>query len=182
MKFIKNDINDLLVIEPSIFGDQRGWFSESYNQDVFKKNGLDIVFVQDNHSFSAQKGVLRGLHFQNNPNAQTKLVRCTKGSIWDVAVDLRKSSSTYLKWFGIELSAENHLMLLVPQGFAHGFVTLEDNCEVQYKVDKTYDKLLDRSIKYDDPQIGINWPVVKVLLSEKDLNAKLLKDSDVNFT
>lgn len=182
MKFIKNDINDLLVIEPSVFGDQRGWFSESYNQDVFKKNGLDIVFVQDNHSFSAQKGVLRGLHFQNNPNAQTKLVRCTKGSIWDVAVDLRKSSSTYLKWFGIELSAENHLMLLVPQGFAHGFVTLEDNCEVQYKVDKTYDKLLDRSIKYDDPQIGINWPVVKVLLSEKDLNAKLLKDSDVNFT
>ena len=181
MKFIKNDINDLLVIEPNIFGDQRGWFSESYNQDVFMKNGLDFVFVQDNHSFSAQKGVLRGLHFQNNPNAQTKLVRCTKGSIWDVAVDLRKSSSTYLKWFGIELSAENHLMLLVPQGFAHGFVTLEDNCEVQYKVDKTYDKLSNRSIKYDDPQIGINWPVINVFLSDKDINAKLLKDSDVNF-
>jgi len=182
MKFIKNEINDLLVIEPNVFRDQRGWFSESYNQDVFNENELDIIFVQDNHSFSAQKGVLRGLHFQNNPNAQTKLVRCTKGSIWDVAVDLRKSSSTYLKWFGIELSAENHLMLLIPQGFAHGFVTLEDNCEVQYKVDKTFEKHSDRSIKYDDPQIGIKWPVFKVLLSEKDLNAKLLKDSDVNFT
>lgn len=181
MKFFKNDIKDLLVIEPNVFGDQRGWFSESYNQDVFKNNGVDHIFVQDNHSFSAQKGVLRGLHFQNNPNSQTKLVRCTKGRIWDVAVDLRKSSLTYLKWFGIELSAENHLMLLVPQGFAHGFITLEDNCEVQYKVDSKYDKSLDRSIRYDDPQIRINWPDLEMFLSDKDMNAQLLKDSDVNF-
>ncbi len=181
MKFIKTDIKDLIVVEPNVFGDNRGWFSESYNQQVFKDNGIDITFVQDNHSFSAQKGVLRGIHFQNNPFPQTKLVRCTKGRIWDVAVDLRKSSPTYLKWFGIELTAENHKMLLVPQGFGHGFVTLEENCEVQYKVDNVYDKALDRSIKYNDPQINIDWPIKDVILSEKDIKAPYLKDSDVNF-
>lgn len=181
MKFIKTEIKDLIVVEPKVFGDNRGWFSESYNQQVFKDNGIDITFVQDNHSFSAQKGVLRGIHFQNNPFPQTKLVRCTKGRIWDVAVDLRKSSSTYLKWFGIELTAENHKMLLVPQGFGHGFVTLEENCEVQYKVDNVYDKALDRSIKYNDPQINIVWPIKDVILSEKDIKAPYLKDSDVNF-
>lgn len=181
MKFIKTEIKDLIVIEPNIFGDHRGWFSESYNSEVFKQNDIDIVFIQDNHSFSAQKGVLRGLHFQNEPKAQTKLVRCTKGRIWDVAVDLRKSSPTYLKWFGIELTADNHKMLLVPQGFGHGFVTLEDNTEVQYKVDNLYDKPSDRSIKYDDPTIGIKWPLSEVILSDKDKLAPLLKDSDVNF-
>jgi dTDP-4-dehydrorhamnose 3,5-epimerase len=181
MKLIKTDIQDLLVIEPDVHGDYRGWFSESYNQEVFKKNGVDIIFVQDNHSYNIQKGVLRGLHFQNNPNAQTKLVRCTKGRIWDVAVDLRKSSPTYLKWFGIELSADNHKMLFVPQGFAHGFITLEEHCEVQYKVDNFYDKSTDRSIQYDDEQIGIQWPDIEVVISEKDKNAPLLKDSDVNF-
>lgn len=181
MKFIKTEIKDLIVIEPNIFGDHRGWFSESYNTEVFKQNGIDIVFIQDNHSFSVQKGVLRGLHFQNNPKAQTKLVRCTKGRTWDVAVDLRKNSPTYLKWYGIELTADNHKMLLVPKGFAHGFVTLEDNTEVQYKVDNLYDKLLDRSIKFDDPIIDIKWPVEEFILSEKDKLAPLLKDSDVNF-
>ena len=181
MKIIKTDVNDLIVIEPNVFGDNRGWFSESYNQEIFKQNKIDITFIQDNHSFSAQKGVLRGLHFQNNPKAQTKLVRCTKGSIWDVAVDLRKSSSTYLKWFGIELTAENHKMLLVPKGFAHGFITLEDNCEVQYKVDNIYDKPSDRSIMYNDPEIGIVWPKIDPVLSDKDKNAPKLKDSDVNF-
>jgi dTDP-4-dehydrorhamnose 3,5-epimerase len=125
--------------------------------------------------------VLFRSNFQNSPFAQTKLVRCTKGKIWDVAVDLRKSSPTYLKWFGIELSEENHLMLLVPKGFAHGFITLENNCEVQYKVDNTYDKSSDRSIRFDDISIGINWPTNDVMLSEKDKNAPLLKDSDVNF-
>lgn len=181
MKFVQTDINDLIVIEPPVFGDSRGWFSESYNQKLFKNNNINIDFVQDNHSFSAQKGVLRGLHFQNDPFAQTKLVRCTKGKIWDVAVDLRKSSSTYLQWYGLELSADNHKMLLVPQGFAHGFITLEDNSEVQYKVDNHYDKFSDRSIKFDDPQIGIKWPQLDVILSDKDKNAPLLKDSDVNF-
>ena len=181
MDFIGTPIKDLVVIEPNVFGDYRGWFSESYNKTVFKKNGIDINFVQDNHSYSAQKGVLRGLHFQNNPFAQTKLVRCTRGRIWDVAVDLRKSSPTYLQWFGLELSADNHKMLLVPQGFAHGFVTLENDSEVQYKVDNIYDKASDRSIKYNDPTIGINWTLTDVILSDKDLKAPLLKDSDVNF-
>lgn len=181
MKFINTDIRDLIVIEPNVFGDNRGWFSESYNEAVFKNNDIDIKFIQDNHSFSAEKGVLRGLHFQNNPHAQSKLVRCTRGRIWDVAVDLRKNSPTYLKWFGVELSSENHKMLLVPKGFAHGFVTLEDNCEVQYKVDSLYDKSSDRSIKYDDPAIGVKWPINDVILSDKDKNAPLLKDSDVNF-
>lgn len=181
MKFIQTQVKDLIVIDPNVFGDSRGWFSETYNKSVFDKNNIHIEFVQDNHSYSALKGVLRGLHFQNNPCAQTKLVRCTKGKIWDVAVDLRKSSPTYLKWFGVELSADNHRMLLVPQGFAHGFVTLEDHSEVQYKVDNIFDKPSDRSIKYNDPQIGIQWPILDVILSDKDLNAPLLKDSDVNF-
>jgi dTDP-4-dehydrorhamnose 3,5-epimerase len=181
MNFFKTQIKDLFVIEPNVFGDNRGWFSESYSESAFIKNGITTRFVQDNHSYSAQKGVLRGLHFQNQPFAQTKLVRCTRGKIWDVAVDLRKSSSTYLKWFGIELSSENHKMLLIPQGFAHGFVTLVDDSEVQYKVDNVYDKSSDRSIKYNDPFIGINWPINVFILSNKDLNAPLLKDSDVNF-
>jgi dTDP-4-dehydrorhamnose reductase/dTDP-4-dehydrorhamnose 3,5-epimerase len=181
MKFIQTEVKDLTIIEPNVFGDSRGWFSESYNKSVLEKYNIHIEFVQDNHSYSAQKGVLRGLHFQNEPFAQTKLVRCTKGKIWDVAVDLRKSSPTYLKWFGLELSADNHKMLLVPKGFAHGFVTLEDHTEVQYKVDNLYDKPSDRSIKYNDPQIGIQWPILDVILSDKDLNAPFLKDSDVNF-
>ena len=181
MNFIETRIKDLIIVEPNVFGDNRGWFSESYNEAVFTKSGINIKFVQDNHSYSAQKGVLRGLHFQNNPFAQTKLVRCTRGRIWDVAVDLRKSSPTYMQWFGLELSADNHKMLLVPQGFAHGFVTLENDSEVQYKVDNIYDKASDRSIKYNDPTIGINWTLTDVILSDKDLKAPLLKDSDVNF-
>jgi dTDP-4-dehydrorhamnose 3,5-epimerase len=181
MKIINTSIEDLLIIESNVFGDSRGWFSETYNERVFIESGILIKFIQDNHSYSSQKGVLRGLHFQNEPHAQTKLVRCTKGKIWDVAVDLRKSSPTYLKWFGLELTAENHKMLLVPKGFAHGFVTLENDCEVQYKVDNVYDKNSDRSIKYNDQDINIAWPIDEVILSEKDINAPLLKDSDVNF-
>jgi dTDP-4-dehydrorhamnose 3,5-epimerase len=181
MKIIKTKIIDLLVIEPKVFGDQRGWFAETYNYKAFKENGVDIEFIQDNHSFSKQKGVLRGLHFQNEPYSQTKLVRCTRGKIWDVAVDLRKSSPTYLKWFGLELTPENHKMLLVPQGFAHGFITLEEDSEVQYKVDNFYNFESDRSIKYNDLDVNIIWPLEEVILSEKDLKAPSLKDSDVNF-
>lgn len=181
MRFIQTKIKDLIVIEPNVFGDSRGWFSESYNYEVFKQNNLIINFIQDNHSYSSNKGVLRGLHFQNNPCAQTKLVRCTNGRIWDVAVDLRKSSETYLEWFGVELTDENHKMLLIPQGFAHGFITLEDDCEVQYKVDNFYNKSLDRSIRYNDPHINIKWPKFKIILSDKDRIAPLLEDSDVNF-
>lgn len=181
MKVIKTEIKDLLIIEPNVFGDSRGWFSESYNEKVFKENGINIVFKQDNHSYSKQKGVLRGLHFQNEPNAQTKLVRCTRGKIWDVAVDLRKSSPTYLKWIGIELTPENHKMFLIPQGFAHGFVTLEEDSEVQYKVDNLYNMNADRAIQYNDSDINVIWPLNIVILSEKDKKAPNLKDSDVNF-
>jgi len=181
MTIIKTEIKGILIIEPQVFSDDRGWFSESYNEKKFHEKGIHIQFKQDNHSLSKLKGVLRGLHFQNNPYPQTKLVRCTKGKIWDVAVDLRKSSSTYLKWFGIELSEYNHKMLFIPCGFAHGFLTLEDNTEVQYKVDNFYNASLDRSIHYNDPQINIDWPIIEMTLSEKDKNALLLKDSDVNF-
>jgi dTDP-4-dehydrorhamnose 3,5-epimerase len=181
MKITKTDIIDLLVIEPNVFGDHRGWFIETYNHKAFKENGIEIEFIQDNHSYSKQKGVLRGLHFQNEPYAQTKLVRCTRGKIWDVAVDLRKSSTTYLKWFGLELTPQNHKMLLVPRGFAHGFITLEENSEVQYKVDNFYNLETDRSIKYNDFDINITWPLDNRILSEKDLKAPSLKDSDVNF-
>ncbi len=181
MKILKTNISDLLILSPDVFTDERGWFLESYNSEIFSKNNLKYTFVQDNHSFSKIKGVLRGLHFQNYPKTQAKLVRCTKGRIWDVAVDLRLSSSTYLSWFGIELSEKNKLMLLIPHGFAHGFVTLDDDCEIQYKVDNYYDKHLDRSIKYDDPQINISWPIKDLILSEKDKNAPFLKDTDVIF-
>lgn len=181
MKIIKTNIEDLLIIEPNVFGDYRGWFSETYNAKVFKDNSIDIIFTQDNHSYSKQKGVLRGLHFQNEPYAQSKLVRCTKGKIWDVAVDLRKSSSTYLKWVGIELTPENHKMFLIPQGFAHGFITLEEDTEVQYKVDNLYNAHADRAIQYNDHDINIIWPLNEVILSEKDKKAPNLKDSDVNF-
>jgi dTDP-4-dehydrorhamnose 3,5-epimerase len=181
MNIVNTFIKDLLVIEPDVHGDSRGWFLESYNEQTYKKSGINIKFVQDNHSFSTQKGVLRGLHFQNNPFAQSKLVRCTHGRIWDVAVDLRKSSPTYMKWFGIELSEKNHKLLFIPQGFAHGFLTLETDCEVQYKVDNFYDKMSDKSILYNDPQIGIDWPIQHVILSEKDKNAPMFKDLDVDF-
>lgn len=181
MKFIKTKISGLYVIEPSVYGDNRGWFMESYNEVEFLKNGIKIKFVQDNHSYSAQKGVLRGLHYQDEPYPQTKLVRCTKGKIWDVAVDLRKTSATYLKWFGLELSATNHKMLFIPQGFAHGFVTLVENCEVQYKVDNIYNKKLDRSIKYNDLDIDVHWPISEVILSNKDFNAPTLKDLEVDI-
>lgn len=177
----KTYIEGLFVIEPKIFEDQRGWFFESYKENFFIDENLIKKFVQDNHSMSKKRGTLRGLHFQIEPYSQTKLVRCIKGKIWDVAVDLRKSSKTYLKWFGVELSANNHKMLLIPKGFAHGFITLEDDSEVQYKVDNYYNSLADRSIRYDDPDIDIKWPIGNVFLSQKDNDAPLLKDSDVNF-
>lgn len=181
MKVEKTGIEGLVVITPDVFGDHRGWFAETYSAQRLKEFGITTVFVQDNQSFSAQKGTLRGLHFQTNPKAQTKLIRCTRGTIIDTVVDLRKSSQTYLKWFSVELSAENHKQLLIPKGFAHGFETMTDNVEVQYKVDEFYSKENDRSIRYDDPAIGVKWNIENPVISEKDLNAPLLKDSDVNF-
>ncbi|MGX7108528.1 dTDP-4-dehydrorhamnose reductase [Facklamia miroungae] len=182
MNIIKTDIDGVLILEPQIFGDHRGWFAETYSKNEFLKLGIDIDFVQDNHSMSANKGTIRGLHFQVNPKAQTKLVRCTKGEILDVAVDLRKGSSTYKQWIGVRLSEENKKQLLVPKGFAHGFLTLSDHAEVQYKVDEYYAPEYDRSIRFDDPDISINWGIKEPILSKKDLKAPLLKDSDANFS
>lgn len=181
MNIIRTDIEDVLIIEPSVFGDHRGWFTESYSKEKFKGLGINIDFNQDNHSFSAQKGTLRGLHFQISPKAQTKLIRCTKGKIFDVAVDLRKGSPTYKKWVGVELSEENKRQLLIPKGFAHGFLTLTDNVEVQYKVDEYYSAECDRSIKYDDTEIGVEWGVQNPILSQKDFDAPYLNESDVDF-
>lgn len=182
MKVIKTEIEDVLIIEPQVFGDHRGWFTETYSKIKLQEMGIDIEFVQDNHSMSAQKGTLRGLHFQTNPKAQTKLVRCSKGRILDVAVDLRKGSSTYKNWVSVELTEQNKRQLFIPKGFAHGFLTLTDDVEVQYKVDEYYALECDRSIRFDDPEIGVNWGIEDPILSEKDLKAPLLTDSDVDFS
>lgn len=178
---VETGIKDLYILEPDVFGDNRGWFSESYNKNKLSNLGINIDFIQDNHSLSVEKGVLRGLHLQTDPMAQTKLVRCTRGKILDVAVDLRKGSPTYLQHFSIELTSENKKQLLVPQGFAHGFITLSENVEVQYKVDQYYSKENDRSIKFNDPLFGIDWKLSEFILSDKDKNALLYENSDINF-
>jgi dTDP-4-dehydrorhamnose 3,5-epimerase len=183
VKLTETCLNGVIVIEPTVYGDHRGWFMETYNSSKFNEAGIYLDFIQDNHSFSAKKGTLRGLHYQLNPKAQAKLVRCTKGSIYDVTVDIRKGSPTYGKWFGIELSAENNKQLLVSKGFAHGFMTLTEDVEVQYKVDELYGPDYDRSIIWNDPQINIVWPInITPVLSEKDERAPLLKDAENNFS
>ncbi|MNO33427.1 dTDP-4-dehydrorhamnose 3,5-epimerase [compost metagenome] len=182
MKFTETELEGVWIVEPNLFGDHRGWFMETYSENTFKENGLTFNFVQDNQSYSATKGTLRGLHYQLNPKAQTKLVRCTRGSIFDVAVDIRKGSPTLGQWFGLELTAENKKQLLIPKGFAHGFMTLEEDVEVQYKVDKLYAPECDGGILWNDPSIGIEWPIdVVPVLSAKDKNAPLLKDTNLNF-
>ena len=182
MVFTKTNLDGVVIVEPKVFGDSRGWFMETYSQSKFNEAGINLNFIQDNHSFSATKGTLRGLHYQLNPKAQTKLVRCTKGAIFDVAVDIRKGSPTFGEWFGIELSAENKKQLLVPKGYAHAFMTLTDDVEVQYKVDELYSPEHDRGIIWNDPAIGIEWPIdIKPVLSQKDEVAPLLNDADNNF-
>lgn len=182
MKFLKTDIKGVYIVEPTVFGDHRGWFMETFSDAKLKEQGLDLTFVQDNHSFSSQKGTLRGLHYQLAPKAQTKLVRCTRGIIFDVAVDIRKGSPTLGKWVGVELSAENKKQLLIPKGFAHGFMTLTDDVEVQYKVDELYSPECDRSILWNDPFIGITWPIdVTPILSAKDEKAPPFHHADNNF-
>ncbi len=181
MKVSETKLKGCFILEPQVFGDHRGWFMETYSKKTMESFGLDYEFVQDNHSFSNQKGVVRGVHLQNAPYAQAKLVRCTKGTILDVAVDLRKDSKTYKQWISVELSAENKKQLMIPRGFGHGFVTLSDDVEVQYKADNYYNQPSDRSIRYNDPEFGIDWGVVAPVLSDKDLNAPLLRDADINF-
>jgi dTDP-4-dehydrorhamnose 3,5-epimerase len=181
MERLDTPLKDLFILKPKVFNDNRGYFFESYSQIKMPTSYQSIHFLQDNQSLSLQKGTLRGIHFQNNPKAQTKLVRCIQGSIWDVAVDLRVGSPTYLKWFGVELNQDNHLQLLVPKGFGHAFMTLTDNTIVAYKVDEYYSKEHDGSIRFDDPHLNIDWKGLTPILSEKDAKAPFLKNSGVNF-
>lgn len=154
---------------------------ESWSQKKMEDNGLNVVFVQDNQSFTAKKGTLRGIHFQQYPMSQAKLVRVVRGAVMDVAVDLRKDSPTYKQWVSVELSAENKRQLFIPQGFGHAFLTLTDDVEFVYKCDNLYSRELERSIRYDDPEIGIEWGIDGPVLSDKDAVAPFLKDSDCNY-
>ncbi|TPG40104.1 dTDP-4-dehydrorhamnose 3,5-epimerase [Flavobacterium pectinovorum] len=169
MRIEKTFIKDLLIVEPIVFEDERGYFFEAYSKTKFRDLGIDIKFVQDNQSYS-KKGTLRGLHYQNPPYAQTKLVRVLEGEIMDVAVDLRKDSPTYGKSFSVLLSAENKKQLLVPQGFAHGFSVLSDTASVMYKCDQFYNKESEGGIKFDDPSLSIDWGISleEAIVSEKD--------------
>ena len=181
MKVIKTEVLDVYIIEPQVFGDHRGWFMESWSQEKMEKEGLFYNFVQDNQSYSAHKGTLRGLHFQKGEDSQAKLVRCTKGAVLDVAVDLREGSPTYKKWVAVELSDENKRQLLIPRGFAHGFLTLTDDVEFLYKADNYYAPSSDRNIIWNDPEINVDWGIENPIVSDKDSNAPELKDSDVDF-
>lgn len=181
MKKIETNLPGVYILEPQVFGDSRGWFMETYSSSKFFDLGIDTLFVQDNQSFTAQKDVLRGLHFQNSPAAQCKIVRVFSGAVLDVAVDIRKGSPHYLKWTAVELSADNNRQLYIPRGFAHGFLTLTENVHFVYKVDSLYNKECDRSIRFDDPAIGVDWGINNPILSDKDKNAPFLKDSDCNF-
>jgi len=176
LNIIKCAIPGPLIIEPKVLGDDRGFFMESWNAKGFIEWGLDIAFVQDNHSRS-RKGVLRGMHFQN-PGPQGKLVRVVNGSVFDVAVDLRRSSPSFGKWVGVELSAANKRMFWVPQGFAHGFLTLEDDTDFLYKCDAPYAPRQEHSLAWDDPDVGVEWPLkgMELLISAKDKAGTALKD------
>jgi len=177
------DVPGVTLITPRRFGDARGWFSETWNAQSMRAAGFDLQFVQDNHSFSATKGTLRGLHYQSPPHAQDKLVRCTRGRMWDVAVDIRRGSPTYGRWVGVELTAESGDQLLISKGFLHGFVTLTEDCEVQYKCTDVYAPDCDGGIRWDDPTIGIDWPLEggTPMLSDKDKIAPLLDGFDSPF-
>ncbi len=181
---IPTALPEVLILTPARHGDDRGFFSESWNRARLKEMGIDLDFVQDNHSFSAQKGTIRGLHFQSDPHAQDKLVRCGRGSLFDVAVDIRRGSPTYGKWVGEELSFENGRQLLVPRGFLHGFVTLEPDTEIIYKCTDYYAPECDGAVRWDDPDIGIDWPLdgAAPVLSGKDEAAPLLADFSTPFT
>lgn len=179
LKIIKTGIKDLVIIEPQVFEDERGYFFESYKKSEFEKAGLVYDFVQDNQSKSRQ-GVLRGLHYQKN-YSQAKLVRVLDGEVFDVAVDLRKNSPTYGKWFGVVLSSQNKKMLMIPKGFAHGFLVLSKTAVFTYKCDEIYHPEDEGGIIWNDPDIGIRWPMNDVVLSKKDMNHPTLKESKMEF-
>ncbi len=177
----ETELDGVLIIEPKVFGDNRGWFMETYSRRDFENAGITAEFVQDNRSFSSKKGIIRGLHFQRNPMCQAKLLTCLKGEILDVAVDLRKDSPTYKKWISVKLTAENKKQIFIPKGFAHGFLTLTDDVEIMYKCDELYSPECDGGIRFDDPEIGVEWDVENPILSEKDKNAPFLKDIKLDF-
>ena len=178
--FKKLNIPDVLLIEPKSFNDDRGYFFENYNESDFNENGIKTKFIQDNFSYS-KKNVLRGLHFQKNPKAQVKLVSVLKGEIFDVAVDLRKNSSSYMKWTSEILSEKNHRSLYVPEGFAHGFYVLSDTAYVLYKVSSNYYPEFDSGIIWNDAELNISWPTSDPILSIKDQNLLSLKNQDYDF-
>ena len=182
MKTVKTDIEDLLIIEPMVFEDSRGYFFESFNESKFRNKDLDLHFVQDNESRSGF-GVIRGLHYQLLPRAQTKLVRVLDGKIWDVAVDLRKGSSTFLKWQGVELSSENKLQLLIPRGFAHGFSVLSKSAVVLYKCDEFYSPDHEAGIRFDDETLSVDWKVdpSRQIISPRDLAMPELGKAKMNY-
>ena len=177
--FTQTSIEGVIIVDVKAYGDDRGYFMETYKRPDFVAGGIDVDFVQDNQS-SSTKGVLRGLHFQIN-HPQSKLVRVVSGEVFDVCVDLREGSPTYGQWEGVILSAENKRQFYIPRGFGHGFVTLTDDVDFCYKADNLYDHPSDRSIRFDDPAIDVDWGVTDPILSDKDKNAPLLADSDCNF-
>lgn len=179
MKRIDTELDGVFMIEPDVFGDNRGFFTESFNAKKFAPLGVEDTFIQDNHSYSAAAGTIRGLHFQLEPAAQTKLVRVAVGAIYDVAVDIRKSSPTFGKWTAVILTADNHRQLYIPKGFAHGFCTLVPDTHVMYKVDSFYSPEHDGGILWSDADLGIPWPTTKAVLSDKDTRYPVLADAKV---
>ncbi len=181
MEITRTKLDGVVIIEPAVFGDKRGFFMESWSRRAFAAAGLDYDFVQDNHSASTVKGTLRGIHFQRGEAAQAKLVRCTKGAVLDVAVDLRPDSPTYKQWIGVELSADNKRQLLIPRGFGHGFLTLTDEVEFMYKADNFYAPEADGGIRWNDPELAIDWGIDEPILSDKDSKLPWLKDAVTGF-
>lgn len=173
MNFLPGGLPGLVIAEPRVFRDDRGFFLEPYHAPRYKAGGIEVDFVQDNHSFST-RGVLRGLHFQTSPG-QAKLIRCARGAIWDVAVDLREGSETYGKWWGLELDSRSHRQLFIPVGFAHGFCVLSEEAEVMYKCSSVYDPATEAGILWNDPEIGVAWPVTDPIVSQRDIQAPTLR-------
>ncbi len=181
MKVTELALPGVKLIEPTYFDDYRGYYCETYSSRTLREYGIEDVFVQDNHFLCLNKGTIRGIHFQNDPYAQSKIIRCTRGCLFDAAVDLRKGSPTYKKWVSVILSAENRKQIYIPRGYGHICMSLEDNTEGQYKVDALYMPAYDRAIAWDDPDIAIDWPPLAPIVSPKDRAAKKLAESDVNF-
>ena len=181
MEITKTKLEGVVIIEPAVFGDKRGFFMESWSKRAFAEAGLDYDFEPDNHSASTVKGTLRGIHFQRGDKAQAKLVRCTKGAVLDVAVDLRPASLTYKQWVSVELSEDNKRQLLIPRGFGHGFLTLTDEVEFMYKADNFYAPEADGGIRWNDPELAVDWGIEEPILSDKDSKSPWLKDAVTGF-